>query len=209
MQICKKWLLGQLSCKQQVMGRSCYYGLHKHNKAFISNYCLICTLWIEYIALLAFRALVNTGFDFLLVKDTSQPENNIMRPVSSLSVGRREKIVQRQKNTKIAGAQVAPSNGQLGFQDRSNLSPEILFSFMKHWRRAFPAMTANKMEHLFLSVKSRQVLGCMYYSGGGKLLLISAVPETVPSNGSILEFKAWKQGEHRRDQPKAVENKVT
>lgn len=51
------------------------------------------------------------GFDFLLVKVTSQSEKNIVRPVSSLSEGRR--TVQRQKNTKIAGAQIAADKGQL------------------------------------------------------------------------------------------------
>lgn len=66
------------------------------------------------------------GFDFLLVKDTSQSEKKIMKPVSSVSVGRRENLVQRQKNTKIDRAQIAPDKGQLGFQERPNLSPEIL-----------------------------------------------------------------------------------
>lgn len=104
------------------MGKLFYYGLHKHNKAFISNYYLICPLWIDCIALLACRALVNMGFDFLLVKDTSQSEKNVMRPVSSLSAGRRENTVQRQKNTKIVGAQIVPNVSQLGFQNRPNLS---------------------------------------------------------------------------------------
>lgn len=59
---------------------------------------------MDCIVLLAFRALLNMGVDFLLVKDSSQSEKNIMRPVFSLSVGRRENTVQRQRNTKIAGA---------------------------------------------------------------------------------------------------------
>lgn len=113
------------------MGKWCYYGLHKHNKAFISNYYLICPLRIDCIALLAFRALANKDFVFLLAKDTSQSGKNIMRPVPSLSAGRRENTGQRQKNTKIAGAQIASDKGQLGCQDRLNLSPEILCSFMK------------------------------------------------------------------------------
>lgn len=149
------------------------------------------------------------GFDFLLVKDTSQSAKNIMRADSSLAVGRGENRVQRQNNTGRAGAQIEADKSQLVFQDRANLTPEILCSFMKPWRRTCPEMTADKKGHCLSPVKSAQVLGNMLYSERGEWLLITAVPEIVPRNWFILRFKGWSQDEHHRHQPLAAESKGT
>lgn len=147
------------------------------------------------------------GFDFLLVKDTSQSAKNIMRPDSSLSVGRGENRVQRQNNRERAGAQIAADKSQLVFQDRANLTPEILCSFMKPWRRTCPEMTGNKKGHRLSPVKSRQVLGNTLHSERGEWLLSTALPENVPRNWFILVFKGRNQDEHHRHQLLAGESK--
>lgn len=136
------------------------------------------------------------GFDFLLEKDTSQSAKNIMRPDSLLSVGRGENRVQRQNNTERARTQIAADKSQLVFQERANLTPKSLCSFMKPWRNTCPEMTADKKGHHL-------------YPETGEWLLITATPETVPGNWFILRFRGWNQDQHHRCQPLAAETKGT